>query len=165
MSVNPPFPPTPTTHISPIVISETQRLATAWCASFAANSPPALSSIFTPDGEWIDHGFNIRRRGRSALETHYSLWMRANPDFTATITQFWPNETGGVIKYVGKGTMTGDLPSEKARGNAFEMVGLVEFVVRKEAGEGWLIEKIEELYRRDFWNSKTEEGYHFISKL
>lgn len=61
--------------------------------------------------------------------------------------------------------MTGDLPSEKARGNAFEMVGLVEFVVRNEAGEGWLIEKIEELYRRDFWNSKKEEEYHFISKL
>lgn len=66
------------------------------------------------------------------------------------------------MKYIGKGTMTGDLAGIwQPNGKAFEFMGYCEFVVNKEQG---LIEKLEEVYCKDFWDSKLD-GYRFEEKI
>lgn len=122
-----------------------------------------MTSLFTPEGVYTDHAFMVTRKGRCAISKHYELWLHANPDFhVAAIEAIWPTPQGCVLKYVGKGTMTGDLAGIwKPTGKAFEFWGYCEFTVSRDEG---LIERLEEVYCRDYWDSRVD-GYRFEAKI
>ncbi|KAK4498965.1 hypothetical protein PRZ48_009476 [Zasmidium cellare] len=140
-----------------------ERLARAWASSWSIKDASTFTALCTRTGTWTDHSFRVTRTGTTSLANHYNLWLHANPDFhVPSILSIYPTPQGCVMKYIGKGTMTGDLAGRwPATGKAFEFVGFCEFVVSREEG---LIEKLEEVYCRDYWDSRLE-GYRSETKI
>ncbi|KAF2162020.1 hypothetical protein M409DRAFT_27744 [Zasmidium cellare ATCC 36951] len=140
-----------------------ERLARAWAASWSTKDASSLTTLYTREGIWTDHSFRVTRKGTSALTNHYNLWIHANPDFhVPEILNIWPTPQGCVMKYIGKGTMTGDLAGRfPPNGKAFEFLGYCDFVVDREQG---LIERLDEVYCRNYWDSRFDE-YRYEVKI
>lgn len=131
-----------------------------WISLFPNGSSNELASLFTQDGEWTDHAFGVRARGRGGIEDHFSMWIRSVPNFTMTLERSWEVPEGVVAMYRGKGTMERDLPTLKANGTPFEFQGFVYFQFK-----GNLIQSLDESYTRVYQEIPSPTSYRVRSRI
>lgn len=130
-----------------------------WISLFPSGSSTELASLFTEDGEWTDHAFGIRVKGRGAIKNHFNAWVRSVPDFCMTLERSWEVPEGVVAIYHGKGVMEKDLPTQKAYSKPFEFQGFVYFQFRES-----FIQSLDESYTRTYQEFPSLNSYSFVHK-
>jgi uncharacterized protein (TIGR02246 family) len=114
-----------------------EQVGRNWVAGWNSRDSEAFSRLYTPDGEYVDPSFGIRRTGRSFLRMHHEIWWKAVPDFVMTARHIHVAARSVIVEVTAEGTFSGgDLGGGKMKATkkAFRgwSIGVLEV---NEAGE------------------------------
>lgn len=155
------------THFTAVDI---KSIPERWVAAWSSNDIENWVGLYTADGTYIDHAFQIRRSGRQVLARHHKIWRTANPDFVMTVVPnspiWWSSDTNEEtgngscsFRTINRGTNKANLPTHKATGKRFEFRGVIDMVI-----EGGLIKEMNEWYSQTpFDQTKPMEQFHSLS--
>ncbi|KAK5049098.1 hypothetical protein LTR84_005521 [Exophiala bonariae] len=120
-----------------------------------------FTSIYSPDIEWADHAFLIRRVGHEAVIGLQRGFTWCNQPFKAEIKTIIPTATGAIFEQVWVGRHANDLVrpngdvAVKATGKDFECHVLMVLQI----DGGGIITRIDEFYNKHWEDGIREQDY------
>jgi uncharacterized protein (TIGR02246 family) len=114
-----------------------EQVGRNWVAGWNSRDSKAFSRLFTPDGEYADPSFGVRRTGRTLLRMHHALWRNAVPDFVMTVRHIHVAARSVIVEVTAEGTFSGgDLGGGKMKATKMAFRGWMIAVLEvNEAGE------------------------------
>ncbi|MBN3782855.1 ester cyclase [Burkholderia sp. Ac-20345] len=86
-----------------------ENIARSWVDGWNKNDVDSFAALYAENGEYMDPGFGILRRGHDFVKMHYGQWRRAAPDFRMTAERIiaGDGEAVVIVQAIGEGTYNG----------------------------------------------------------
>ncbi|WP_179377712.1 nuclear transport factor 2 family protein [Rhodococcus sp. ACS1] len=134
-----------------------EQISRRWVDLFKDRDGIAFAAQYSDTGEYIDHAFQLRRKGRESIALHIDIWSNSIPNFEMKIAKIDVVGSRSMFSFVGSGTFEKDLPTMAATGTTFSYRGFIVLSVNEQG----LITRTEEFYSTSFPNGIPFEDYNF----
>jgi uncharacterized protein (TIGR02246 family) len=114
-----------------------EQVGRNWVAGWNSPDSEAFSRLWTPDGEYLDPSFGIRRKGRDLIRMHHEIWRKALPDFVMKARHIHVASRSVIVEVTAQGTFSGsDLGGSKMKATQKPFHGwMISVLEVNEAGE------------------------------
>ena len=82
-------------------------IADRFCAGWTSLDAEAFSTLFAPEGSYMDIAFGITRRGRDQVREHHRIWRTAVPEFAMLNERAYESGSAVIVKTICYGTFSG----------------------------------------------------------
>ncbi|KAF2167583.1 hypothetical protein M409DRAFT_54175 [Zasmidium cellare ATCC 36951] len=134
----------------------TEEVGKSWSKSLQEMSHKDFMKHYSPDVDWLDHAFQIHRKGHVGLEMLRERWLTCNQPYKVTITDIHPTKTGSILEGFAEGVFAEDLYTIKATGKAFTYTLCIRLDFNTESG---LIDRVNEYYTKTWDTSVPVSRY------
>ncbi|KAK4500913.1 hypothetical protein PRZ48_009105 [Zasmidium cellare] len=143
------------------VIRITEEVGKTWSKSLNELSHKDFLKYYSEDVDWLDHAFQIHRKGHVGLEMLRERWLTCNQPYKVTITDIHPTKTGSILEGFAEGVFAEDLYTIKATGKAFTYQLCIRLDFDPETG---LIDTVNEYYTKTWDTSVPVSQYRVDEK-